>query len=283
MSARIPIAALVSGIPSFVHGPELREGETQLQFLVKHHSQEWKLLIEYARNELGAQEHTCSLLQSLRTADITDPIIMSRVEGWANYRLPTHYRTLQSLVELRKMLKEEPGDMMSFDLVQILWPREKNPGGDTSAEKMASEMGAEVIQLDTGAKRDMDLFLFLPRVRGRYLWVLPGGSRFMAPLVYMSFRRVLNHMEQNEQVALYSDGLYSFICRVSALVQTAKRRGTLPADLRELGRVLHEDGFSSCGDSDPKSALCEIEEIYGGNYPFPRPVKTSWLGRLFGR
>ena len=240
-------------------------------------------MIEYARRELGASEHTCSLLRSINTTMITDPIIMSKVEGWANHRLPTHYRTLKSLSDLRKMLQEKLSEIMSFDLVQILWPREKNPSGDTTAEKMASEMGAEIISLNTGIRREMDLSHFLPRVKGRYLWVLPGGSCFMAPLVGMSLHRVLNHMEQNRQIALYSDGSYSFICRVSALTQTANRRGSLPPDLRELGKVLHEDGFSFFGDSDPGSALCEIEQIYGGNYPFPRLAKTPWLRRIFGR
>jgi hypothetical protein len=123
---------------------------------------------------------------------------------------------------------------------------------------------------------------FLPCIKGRYLWVLPGGSRFMAPLVAMSLHRVLSHMELNPGVALYSDGSYSFICRVSALATTAKRREALPGDSRELARALQENGFSLMGDSNLESALCEIEQIYGGNYPFPRAAKRSWIKRLFG-
>jgi tetratricopeptide (TPR) repeat protein len=263
MDRRIPLTALVLGIPPFVHSPQLREGETRFQFLVRHHPREWSNFIERMKNELGASTHTCSLLGSLNFSSITDPIVISKCEAWANHRLPTHHRTLESLSHLRKMLQDELGQIMLFDLAQILWPREKDPSGDTSAEKMASEMGAEVISLETGIRREMDLSCFLPVVKGKYLWALPGGSRFMAPLVALSLRRVLSHMEATPQVALYTDGSYSFIGRVSALASTAKKKGALPADLREMARILQADGFSLYRDSDPGFALCEIEHIFG--------------------
>lgn len=283
MTNKITLTALVTGIPPFVHGPQLRDGETRLQFLVRQHPDEWNNLIECMKRDFDVSAHTCNLLRSLNTSAIDDPIVTSKIEQWANHRLPAHYRTLKSLSDLHESLKERPLDLMGIDLVQILWPREKNPSGDKSAERVASEMGAEVISLETGINREMDLAHFLPHVKGTYLWLMPGGSRFLAPMIAMSLRRILTYMESNPLVAVYFDGSYSLIYRVSALKEIASKTGIVPLNQQNITNMLREAGYSPCSDRGPECALCEIEQIYGGNYPFPRPAeKRSWLRRLFG-
>ena len=287
MTEKISLTALVTGIPPFVHGPELRKGEDKIHFLVRHQPDQWNNMIEYLKNDLKVSEHNCSLLRSLQLDEIKDPVIESKIEGWANWRLPTHSRTLMSLNELRERIQEEENnpkfaDMTPFRLEQILWPREKNPFGDTSAEKWAADMGAEVIPLEAGRARELDLSVFLPRIKGTYLWILPGGSKFMRSLVMSSLRRVLLYMDGDPRTGMYFDGSYSFICRVSALRQAAGIDGTLPANFGYLAGALKEAGFLFSQDTDRDSQLCEIEKIYGGDYPFPRPDRSGWLRRLFG-
>lgn len=92
-----------------------------------------------------------------------------------------------------------------------------------------------------------------------------------------------SHKESNPSIAMYFDGSYSVIYRVSALKEIATRRGLISANLQENAKMLQEAGYLLCSDTDLESALCEIEQIYGGNYPFPRPQKTGWFRRLFGR
>jgi len=50
-----------------------------------------------------------------------------------------------------------------------------------------------------------------------------------------------------------------------------------------LCALWKESNFPCIGDRDPEHPLCEIERIYGGTYPFPRPVeKANWFRRTFG-
>jgi hypothetical protein len=277
MNKKVSLTALVTGMPPFIHMPLTQKGETKLQFLVRYHPDEWNNFIERMKKDFGASERTVKQLKSLQVSAITDPIIISNAEHWMNHRLPVHGRTLEGLFELRKHLNETP--IANVEFMQILWPREKNPGGDTSAEKLASEMGAEVISLETGANRELNLAKFLQSIRGDFLWVVPGGSRIDL-LAAMSFLRIFSQMNSNSQCALYFDGSYSAIYRVSALKQIAGKNGFISANLQDVGRELQQEGYSICGDRDRQASLCEIEEIYGGNYPYPKPQKKGFWGRF---
>ncbi len=271
-------------MPAFIHGPVLREGESRLQFLVRHHPQEWDNFVAYIRKELGVSTRICDQLRTLNTQNVDDPIVISQCEQWVNHRLPCHYRTLKSLSDLRELMRDTTLNWSGMELTQILCPRERNPTGDSSAERMFSEMGAEVMSLDAGSNREMDYAEILPRVKGRYLWLVPGGSRFMAPLVAMSLQRVFSQMESDSSMAVYFDGSYSLIYRVSALKEATAKAGSMRLNQENTTRILQQASYSCCGDHDPDCALCEIEAIYGGNYPFPRPVgRQSWLRRLFDR
>ncbi|MCX5893305.1 MAG: hypothetical protein NTW80_10120 [Deltaproteobacteria bacterium] len=287
MGHPISLTVLVTGIPPFVHGPRLLPGETKLQFLVRHHRQEWQNFISRMKSEFGISESICRKLRSVETAGIDDPVIISQTEQWANHRLPGHGRTLTDLAEMHQALQNQLFNLISsFELTQILWPREKHPLGDTSAEKMAASMGAEVISLDTGIKREMNLAEFLPRAKGDFLWLVPGGSRIFHPIVILSLQRILCHLKANPSVAIYHDGSYSVIYQVAALKLIASKYTFIPANVQEVAYLLQREHYSFCGDSGSKNPLCEIEEIYGGNYPFPKPARAgiaSWWRRVFKR
>lgn len=197
MGERVYLTALVTGLPRFIHGPQLRNSETELQFLVHHYPVEWENCVANLREEHGVSERICFQLRSLKIRDIDDPVVKTEVEEWVNWRLPTSYRTLKSLCKVRdlrnyeellrkykiygkvfgsKREHEEYVNFLGFELIQILWPREKDPSGDTSTENMATSMGVEVVPLETDASRELNLVMFLPHVKGAFLWLVPGGS-----------------------------------------------------------------------------------------------------------
>jgi len=305
MNERVSLTALVTGMPLFVHGPQLQKGETELQFLVRHYQVEWENCITDLSEIRGVSEKVCAQLRALNLRDIDDPAARTKVVEWVNWRLPTVHRTLTSLCDLRDLQNyeevkrkfkevggyslsrqdhEERIDFLGFELIQILWPQEKRPNSDKSREKVektATSMGIEVIPLETDISKELNLAEVLPRVKGNLLWLVPGGSKVLWGAVEMGLKRVLDQFRDKPSMAAYFDGSYSLVYRVSALREIARKIGFISPNQQEVGSMLREAGYSLSGDRDPTMALCKIEQIYGGNDPVPRHQKTGWFRRIF--
>jgi hypothetical protein len=263
----------------------MKNGESLQQYLIRHYPDEWNNFIERMGHDFGTSPYICDQLRSGNLGPIAGTPLMEKFEHWANYRLPSHYRTLYGLSETKKVLGEEPFNMSGIKLIQILWPRESQSSGDDSAERMASDMGAEVMTISAGSNREMDLYGFLPMVRGTYLWIVPGCSRIFAPIAAMQLGRTLMEMGNDPRIALYNDGHYSTIYRVSALADVGLKTRSIPSDQRMAAKLLQESGYSlRVGQG---SALCEFESAYcgqtGGGYQPARSGNKSFLGKLFGR
>ena len=283
MNEQTTFSALVTGLPPGVHGPDLRHGESRLQFLIRHHPDEWKNFGERVGKDLGFEESDHKRLIAQDPALINRSQIVPHITRWANMRLPAHWRTLHCLSELRSSLTQAPMSLFGLSLKQIIWPREKNPSCDDSAERIAAEIGAEVVSLSTGIVRELDFRQFTPMIKAEYLWIVPGGSSFMCAMTEMSLHRIFTAMRACPTAALYSDGAYSMIYRTSALQSAAEHVPGAILTHAFLCSIWERMCFSCIGDRDPEHPLCEIEKIYGGTYPFPKPPGlTSWFGRLFG-
>lgn len=284
MNEQTTFSVLVTGLPPGVHGPDLRQSESRLQFLIRFHPNEWKNFSERVGEELRLSESERKRLVAQDPALMNNSEIGPRITQCANMRLPSQWRTLNCLSKLRASLTREPMSLFGLRLQEIIWPREKNPLGDDSAERMALEMGAEVVSLSTGIARELDLRRFIPLIKAEYLWIVPGGSSFMGAMTEMSLQRIFQSMRACPTAALYSDGSYSMIYRTSALQSAAERVPEAVLTHSLLCSIWERMGFSCLGDRDPEHPLCEIEKIYGGTYPFPKPPgPKSWLGRLFAR
>lgn len=276
-------SVLVTGFPPGVHKPELKPGETLLQFLIRYHPIEWKNFVERVGDKQGlSASDRKQLLEDPK--DLKRPLLIKEVEKWANMRLPVHMRTLYCLSELRSSLSKEPMKVFGLQMVQIIWPREKNPSGDDSAERMAASMGVEIVGIRTGTPREIDFRTIIPMVTGEYLWIVPGGSSFMSAMTAMSLQRIFRSMHADQSVAVYSDGAFSMIYRMTALRSLCNEKQVAELTLSSLNKLLAQRHFSCIGDRDPDHPLCEIERIYGGTYPFPETGGSfSRFKKLFRR
>jgi hypothetical protein len=207
-----------------------------------------------------------------------------------NFRLPTHGRTLQCLNELQNLqeeLKEKAYGMVGdYVLLEILWPRLRDPSGDSSAERKAESLGAKVVPMPSDAPLTLNLAGLLPHVHGDLLWLVPGGTSFMAPIADLQIRRVVRHFQMAQRCAMYADNVSSFIYRTSALRDLSARGKLLPPDSREMARVLQMSGYELAMDEGTDNALCELEPEYGGprrkiqlHVEEKKPWWKRWLGR----
>lgn len=258
------VTALITGIPPFLREPQLRGGESRLQFLIRNYPGEWEIFVEDMKDKFDISAHTYQLLMSadLKISDVGDPIIIPEIQIWAAQRLPTHYRTFKALSGLQKFMQKAPPSPMRVNLTQIIWPRERDPRGDNSDEELASEMGIEVIPMETKANLEMNLADFLPSVQGTFLWIVPGGSLINSTTFALSLQPILSQLGSSSSVAGYFDGAYSLIFRVSVLQEIAKEKSSISLNQGVIAKILQETGYSICGSSMPNSALCEYEEIY---------------------
>lgn len=269
MNTVVTLSVVVTGFPVQLRRPKPLPGETLAQLVIRNHPQEWRICVERLETEFGISTDSAYRLRSGHL-EVADPGMREQIMRFMNHRLPTRGRTLQDLAELRDTVKDLRYQS-GFDLVEILWPRERNPSGDQSAERMAESMGAKVIQLPTGLPRAMDLASMLPHISGEFVWLVPGGTKLMPPLVVLSLERVLRHLTGSPRRALYTDNAFSIIYRVAALKELLRSGKTLPADLREMGRLMRESGYELAVDHDDNSVLCDLEEVYGGRSPVGQP------------
>src|SRR5262249_54761238 len=140
------------------------------------------------------------------------------VEEFMNMRLPTHWRTLRGLSDLRKYLGDASMQAMYGCVIsEIVWPREPHPSDIRGPEELARKMGITLMTPPVGSSRELEMAWLLPKISGKFLWMVPGGTTVESTLTAMSLRRVIGHMEQNPKRAFYSDGSMSIIFRVDAL------------------------------------------------------------------
>jgi len=97
MNEQTTFSALVTGIPPGVHGPDLHQGESRLQFLIRYHPNEWKNFSEWVGEELGLLESERKWLFAQDPALMNCSQIVPHITRWANMRLPAHWRTLPCL------------------------------------------------------------------------------------------------------------------------------------------------------------------------------------------
>lgn len=270
--AQVPsLSAIETAFPGRLRPPQPLPGETPLQLVIRNHPQDWQNCVTWLATELGLSRQIRRQLLAARVDAVgrDDPRVREEIETFVNRRLPTHERTLQSLANLREMLVEPAQSGQSalrqlwgFALVEILWPCAGHP--PVSVQDLAEGMGVKLILYPMGAERTIDLAGLLPHVHGDFLWLVPGGTLFMATMVAMQLRRVLGLFTASPEAAFYTDGADSIIYRTAALHELVRRGQGLPADAREMARVMQESGYETMADDNPAAALCELEAVYGG-------------------
>jgi hypothetical protein len=290
MGNRLALTALVTGFPAGLRQPKPLPGETLSQLVIRNHPREWLNFIERLAEKIHLSPEQAGALRAGQLSAIQSEKVWAEIEGFMNFRLPTHGRTIQCLDELRGLqekLKDEAYGMVGdYDLLEILWPRQRDPSGDASAEKMVESLGAKVIPMLSGAPLTLNLADLLQHVHGDLLWLVPGGTSFMAPIADLQIRRVVRHFQAMQRCAMYADNVSSFIYRTSVLRDLIARGQLLPADSREMVRALQMSGYELAMDEGTDNALCELEPEYGG----PRRKiqrrageKRSWWRRWLGR
>ena len=291
----IKLTAIVTGFPPGLRPPTPLPGESMLQLVIRNHPQEWRNCLKRLRNDFDASEAVCSRLSQGEVIADLSPAISREVERFMNLRLPSHGRTLQGLADIRDQMMKPGGlsQLWQLEMTEIIWPRQKNPSGDTEAEEYAASLGATVVSVDGQERGPLDIGSLLKHIHGDYLWILPGGSRWSGPMSVMALIRVLRGFQENPKLALYSDQCYCMIYRTSALRALMSSGKTLSSELRDNARMLQEAGFQLASDNDPIHGLVEIESLYGGQHdrfsqmPSRRGTvseagRTSWWRRLLG-
>jgi hypothetical protein len=282
------ISTLITGTPSCVSAPKLREGESLIHFLIRTYPKRWNNFIENTSYRFPDQRDVCKKLRSsafdgidpvtcdsfhwvvplssLPILDGIDPLVCEELEKWINYQVPTIWRTMHDLLYFKEHLVR-----------QIFWLQSRR-GDDClskSEEEQAREMGIEVI-----GGEDRNISAILGRAEGSYIWTVPGGSNVSA-WVESKIVSILVQMESDMSIAQFYDRHYSFIYRVSALKEIAERLGFLSPDPDEIARDLRKLGYRLFMIAEDESPLCTIEEIYGGP-PYPPRQGKSWLRRILG-
>ena len=289
MGSRLALTALVTGFPAGLRQPKPLPGETLSQLVIRNHPQEWLNFIKRLAEKVYLSPEQAGALRAGRLGAIQSEKVRTEIEDFMNFRLPTHGRTFHCLDELRDLqeeLKEEAYGMVGdYVLLEILWPRQRDPSGDSSAERMAENLGAKVVPMPSDASLTLNLAGLLPHVHGDLLWLVPGGTRFMAPIVDLQIRRVVRHFQVAQRCGMYADNVSSFIYRSSALRDLSARGQLLPPDSREMARALQMSGYELAMDQGTDNAFCELEPEYGGprrkiqrRAEEKRPWWRRWLG-----
>ncbi len=262
--SQVTLSAIVTGFPAGLRQPKPQPGETLVQLVIRNHAQEWRACVERLAKDLHVPEEVCARLREGDTTGVVDPAAWPEIEQFMNQRLPSHGRTLQGLADLRKRMLESGGLSLPWrlELSEIIWPRQRNPTGDRSAEMFAESLGAVVVSVDSEKPGPLDLGSLLQHIHGDYIWILPGGSRLSGPRVSMALTRVIRGFQERPKVALYSDQCYSMVYRTAALRALIANGKTLSAELRDNAVMLQQAGFELAADSDSIHSLVEIEPVY---------------------
>jgi hypothetical protein len=270
MSA-VSVSALVTGFPPQLRVPKPLAGETLAQLVFRNHPDEWRNCVERLERDSHVPKDVCEHLRRGDLQKVTDPAIKAEVERFLNLRLPSHGRTFLGLTELRAELREPVIKTLlagaPYELLEILWPRQPHPGGDRSAEALAEAQGVAVISLPAGPGREMSWADLLPHVHGKYLWVLPGGTRLFAPTVALNLGRVVRWFESSPLLAMFSDQCFSMVYRTEVLRGLLGQGKALSPQAQQIARLLQESGYQLAADATPAARLTELEAAYGGDGP----------------
>lgn len=258
----VSISALITAVPPFIKKPALKFNENMFQFLARNFPDEWSVFLERIKELPTTSKETFELLKQIKTTELKDLDLKNKLEHWANHKTPTIGRTINCLNSLKTTLTKTPFCNSGINLIQILWPREKHPSGDTKWEEWAISRGVDVVSLETGINLNLNLKTFFNKIIGEYLWLVPGGARFTAPLIADSLERILKYLHSNPKVAVYQDPLSSIIYKTHALNDLLNKRNSIPADPKICGEHLKQIGYSLSGDRNKEFILCDFESIY---------------------
>jgi hypothetical protein len=299
MPSAVSVTAMVTPFPGSLRPPRPEPGEGMLGFVIRHHRDEWANFVEAETRE-GTT--TPSQLSAVANGAV-DPnelatTLRERLSEFMNMRLPSHWRTTKCLAELREHLQEPLSQIVDygFELTQILSPRERLPSTDarsrTRSEQLATleALGAEIVLVETGLAGEIGLAQHLMRVKGHILWLVAGATHFLAPLAALTLKQAIGQFRSQPQLALYTDGAYSFLYRTSALNHLVDDGALLTNDVNHHARLLQAAGFR-CGRAPSLDyVLSHLEPLYGGEVAAyetrERPSAPSRPGlfrRLLGR
>lgn len=262
MREEVSFTAIVTKPPAYFHPPRLRGDESILEFLVLHYPDEWINFIERMNRKYKVSIPPRRQVKYIQ--GITDPNVLSELERWTNQRLPLYQRTFQGLAELRESFQK--GNIS----LQVLWTLEESSNKDDSEKSRARKLGAEIIFLEGAAILEMQLGKLLHWVKGTLLWLVPGGSLLC---LETTLTKIISKMNADPSVAVYLDGFYSRIYRVSAIKEVLGNIEHQSATELEIVKLLASTGESVYENTSrsPAMALCKLEKIYGGHHPFPKP------------
>ena len=285
MSHRVSV--IVTGFPAQLRNPEPLPGETKIQLAIRNNRGRWGICVENITSKTPmSEEMKACLLDGNMDPIANNAAAQAEVERFVNVCLPTSGRTLQGLARLREHTQSLRG---VAEIIEIIWPRERNPSGDAHIAKFSEPLGITVIWIPTGAPNTLDLGSLLHGIHGEFVWLVPGGTRLPITDAVERLDRVIGCLAASPKRAVYSDNIASCVLRVSALHELVRRGQPLPPDQGDLGRLLRQAGYELVGDDDPDLALCELEGEFGGwsgsrggRHARESGRGRSWWQRLFG-
>ena len=276
-SSKASVSAVVTGFPRELRQPKPLPGETPEQLVIRNHSDEWRNFVDTMHYQFNITKAVCDKLLRGDLSDVVDSTLKNEIHTFVNFRIPNHGRTLRGLSEVRRLARETLEEMSSFELTEIIWPKEKDATGNLSDHELAEQVGAKVIPTIASNDKKLDLTFLVQQIKGDFLWLIPGGTRIWIPEVIMQLTRIFDFLTSSPRYALYFDGTYSTIYRVSALKHLISHGKKLSADLRENGSMIHNAGYEITTDDSSSASLCHLEEFYGG-----RKISYEELDEFFG-
>lgn len=284
MTHKATLSAIITCHPPGFERPKPRPGETLAHLVIRSFPEQWRGFVAEIRSDLAVPPSTIEqlLAGNLNAEDLT---VRSKVEDFINNRLPGHVRTIKALAELHGELGQAIG---GFDLSQIMWPSQRYAAGETAGQAYAKVRGVQVILSPAQAIEPLDLIPLVPFIKGQFAWLVPVGSRLEPFVVAIQLNRTLRMFASDQELAMYFDGLYSTIYRLSVLTELAERGERLSPDPGQNARLLEAAGYKAIS-VDPPLPFCHLESLYGGRQePAHRngislPAAKRWWQSLFDR
>jgi hypothetical protein len=267
--------------------PKPLPGETLLQLVVRLFPDQWEGFVERMASEQGFSKTVHDRLL-IGLYEESDKETEHKILDFVNYHMPTHWRTLESLISLQKKLKSRlsrPSGQV--DLIEIIWPREQHSSENGFTENYVKERGVTLLSTVHGPARELDLNAALPSIQGEFVWLVPGGTNFMPSIVAGTLQRIIDYMTESPRRAFYADGAHSLILRASSLRELVNQGKIVPANYRDMARLLRERGFELAVNKE--IILCVLEREYGGlglgdvdELPDSKDT-TPWWRKVSGR
>jgi len=284
MTHKASLSAIITGHPPGFERPRPQPGRTLADLVIRNFPAQWRGFVHEISADYSVPVSTTDriLAGDLDAADLT---VRPKIEDFMNSHLPGYARTIKALAELQSDLGQAIG---GFNLLQIVWPSERRPGGETAGQAYAKLRGVEVIALPAGCETPPDLIPLLPFIKGPFAWVLPIGLRIEPFAVAMQLNRTLRIFATDQSLAMYFDGLYSAIYRLSVLRELMEGRQEVSPDPAEALRLMHQAGYRVM-HADPPVPLCHLEALYGGRQEAPHrngisiPGAKRWWQNLFDK